>query len=93
MCIVWGLGKMMEWNLEIEIVTISSVVRFLPTVQVQVATINYISPYRDGSAVELQGLCYSAVSWLAKLHQKGIYPHSGIKTISEALGKTTIYLK
>ena len=67
----------------------------ISTLQVQIANFTAInfSPHRDGSAVELQGLCYSAVNWLAKLHQKGIYPHSGVRTISEALGKTIAFLK
>ena len=40
-------------------------------------------PLRDGSAVELVGLCYSAVNWLAKLHSQGIYPYSGVKLPSQ----------
>ncbi len=34
---------------------------------------------RNGSAVELVGLCYSAVSFLSKMHQQSSYPHSGVK--------------
>ena len=41
---------------------------------------------RDGSAVELVGLCYSAVSWLAKLHKQGVYPYSGVKLKAEENG-------
>ena len=33
---------------------------------------------RDGSAVEIVGLCKSAVRWLAKLYNKGAYPYSGV---------------
>ena len=32
----------------------------------------------DGSAVELVGLCYSAVKWLASLHKQGCYPYAGV---------------
>ena len=42
---------------------------------------------RDGSAVELVGLCHSAVSWLAKLHSQGTYPYSGVKMPSEEQGR------
>ncbi|XP_047985833.1 glycogen debranching enzyme [Leguminivora glycinivorella] len=33
---------------------------------------------RDGSAVELVALAYSAVSWLADLHRAGRFPHAGV---------------
>lgn len=33
---------------------------------------------RDGSAVELVGLCRSTVGWLARLHTSGKYPYSGV---------------
>ncbi|KAJ2939605.1 hypothetical protein O0L34_g14322 [Tuta absoluta] len=33
---------------------------------------------RDGSAVELVGLCHAAVSWLALEHRAGRYPHAGV---------------
>ncbi|XP_037299279.1 glycogen debranching enzyme-like isoform X2 [Manduca sexta] len=33
---------------------------------------------RDGSAVELVGLCYSTVSWLAAQHRAGRYPYPGV---------------
>lgn len=42
---------------------------------------------RDGSAVELVGLCHSAVSWLARLHSKGTYPYSGVKIPSAEQGR------
>ena len=35
--------------------------------------------FRDGSAVELVGLCYSTVTFLGKLNQQSIYPHSGVR--------------
>jgi hypothetical protein len=38
-----------------------------------------LSLSRDGSAVELVGLCYSAVTFLGKLNQQSIYPHSGVR--------------
>lgn len=31
---------------------------------------------RDGSAVEIVGLCKSAVRWLVELHKWGLFPHS-----------------
>ncbi|XP_021468712.2 glycogen debranching enzyme isoform X2 [Oncorhynchus mykiss] len=34
---------------------------------------------RDGSAVEMVGLCKSAVRWLVELHKKGLFPHSSMK--------------
>lgn len=37
--------------------------------------------FRDGSAVELVGLSASATKWLAKLHEKGHYPYSGVKAV------------
>ncbi|KAI5638657.1 amylo-alpha-1,6-glucosidase domain-containing protein [Phthorimaea operculella] len=33
---------------------------------------------RDGSAVELVGLCHAAVSWLSLEHRAGRYPHAGV---------------
>ncbi|XP_070195748.1 glycogen debranching enzyme-like isoform X2 [Littorina saxatilis] len=38
---------------------------------------------RDGSAVEIVGLCASVVGWLADMHAKGAYPHSGVKYTKE----------
>ena len=38
---------------------------------------------RDGSPVELVGLCYSAVSWLASLSEKGQYPFTGVYTTNK----------
>lgn len=35
---------------------------------------------RDGAAVEITGLLYSALSWLADLHSKGKYAHGSVKT-------------
>ncbi|GAB1601007.1 glycogen debranching enzyme-like isoform X1 [Argonauta hians] len=35
---------------------------------------------RDGSAVELVGLCYSAVTWLAQIQSRGHYRFNGVKT-------------
>jgi glycogen debranching enzyme len=34
---------------------------------------------RDGAAVEITGLVYSAVAWLAALHKAGKYAYSGVK--------------
>ena len=33
---------------------------------------------RDGSAVELVGLSYSAVTWLSQLFKQGQYPYQGV---------------
>ncbi|EQL00642.1 glycogen debranching enzyme [Ophiocordyceps sinensis CO18] len=35
---------------------------------------------RDGAAVEITGLLYSALVWLDGLHQQGGYGHSGVRT-------------
>lgn len=35
---------------------------------------------RDGAAVEITGLSYSALKWVAELHQAGQYQFSGVKT-------------
>ncbi|GLA23119.1 glycogen debranching enzyme [Aspergillus phoenicis ATCC 13157] len=33
---------------------------------------------RDGAAIEITGLVYSALTWVAKLHERGIYKHDGV---------------
>ncbi|KAG8525296.1 uncharacterized protein KY384_008940 [Bacidia gigantensis] len=35
---------------------------------------------RDGAAIELTGLLYSTLIWVAQLNEQGIYKHSGVKT-------------
>ncbi|POR38098.1 Glycogen debranching enzyme [Tolypocladium paradoxum] len=35
---------------------------------------------RDGAAIEITGLLYSTVAWLAALHEEGKYAHSGVET-------------
>ena len=35
---------------------------------------------RDGAAVEITGLSYSTIKWVADLHKKRKYSHSGVKT-------------
>ena len=37
--------------------------------------------FRDGSAVELVGLCKSIVSWLAYINKQGHYPYSGVHVL------------
>ena len=37
------------------------------------------SSRRDGSAVEIVGLCKSTVSWLNGLYNHGKYPYEGVK--------------
>src|SRR5690606_15920727 len=34
---------------------------------------------RDGAAVEITGLLYSCLAWVAKLHEEGRYMYSGVK--------------
>jgi len=34
---------------------------------------------RDGSAVELIGLCASVVKWLGELNDTKVYPHEGVQ--------------
>lgn len=33
---------------------------------------------RDGAAIEITGLVYSALAWVAKLHESNVYPHAGV---------------
>ena len=35
---------------------------------------------RDGAAIEITGLLYSALTWVAKLHERGFYQHDGVET-------------
>ena len=35
--------------------------------------------FRDGTAVELVGLCASTVKWLASMSGKKLYPYEGVK--------------
>ncbi|OJD16543.1 glycogen debranching enzyme [Emergomyces pasteurianus Ep9510] len=44
---------------------------------------------RDGAAVEITGLLYSALRWVAKLHCEGRYRHEGVK-ISSGATETTM---
>lgn len=37
---------------------------------------------RDGAAVEITGLAYSAIRWVAEISKAGKYAHSGVKTSS-----------
>ena len=37
---------------------------------------------RDGAPIEITGLLYSTLTWLAKLHQQGLYHFDGVKTSS-----------
>ena len=41
--------------------------------------------HRDGSAVELIGLCASVTRWLADISEQGKYPHTGVKRPSKGL--------
>ena len=38
--------------------------------------------------MELVGLCHSAVSWLARLHEEGTYPYAGVEITSVEEGKS-----
>ncbi|EKV09817.1 Glycogen debranching enzyme Gdb1, putative [Penicillium digitatum PHI26] len=33
---------------------------------------------RDGAAIEITGLAYSALAWIARLHESKAYPHEGV---------------
>jgi glycogen debranching enzyme len=33
---------------------------------------------RDGAAIEITGLLYSALTWVARLHERGLYPHDKV---------------
>ena len=47
-------------------------------------------PNRDGSPVELIGLAYSTISWLASLSEKGQYQFTGVyKTTDKSPGTST----
>ena len=41
---------------------------------------------RDGSAIELVGLCKAIVTWLAELRKAGKYPHDGVVTSDRKYG-------
>ena len=43
-----------------------------------------LSP-RDGSAVELVALCYSAVTWLSQLFKQSQYPYQGVTLPSDSI--------
>ncbi|TVY48750.1 Glycogen debranching enzyme [Lachnellula occidentalis] len=45
---------------------------------------------RDGAAVEITGLHYSALIWLAKLHKEGKYKYAGVSTSDERLKVITL---
>jgi hypothetical protein len=53
--------------------------------------------FRDGSAVELVGLCKSVVHWLCELNNKGHYKNKGVMVQFGDKSKTnnndTIYMK
>lgn len=34
---------------------------------------------RDGAAIEITGLVYSALTWVTRLHEAGLYPHEGVE--------------
>ncbi|PGH34345.1 glycogen debranching enzyme [[Emmonsia] crescens] len=44
---------------------------------------------RDGAAVEITGLLYSALRWVARLHREGRYKHEGVKIGSGSTETTT----
>ncbi|KAL5487406.1 hypothetical protein EMCRGX_G020000 [Ephydatia muelleri] len=45
---------------------------------------------RDGSAVELVGLCFSTVSWLSKMSKQGVFPYSGVSLASSQASSPTL---
>jgi glycogen debranching enzyme len=40
---------------------------------------------RDGAAIEITGLTYSTIKWVAQLHKEGKYKYSGVSTSDPAL--------
>lgn len=46
---------------------------------------------RDGSSVELVGLCYSTVRWLAELSRQQKYPHDGVSFAMGDVEKTVTF--
>ena len=48
---------------------------------------------RDGAAVEITGLLYSTLTWLAKLHSEGAYKWSSIETTASSGAKEKISFK
>lgn len=47
---------------------------------------------RDGAAIEITGLLYSALKWVSELHQRGLYKHEGVH-ISNGDGNSFITFK
>jgi hypothetical protein len=35
--------------------------------------------HRDGSAVELVGMCAGVVKWLSQVNKEGLYPYDGVE--------------
>jgi glycogen debranching enzyme len=46
---------------------------------------------RDGSAVELVGMCAGVVKWLAQLHSEGKYPYDGVETSEQGRGERVTF--
>ena len=48
---------------------------------------------RDGSAVELVGLCRATLAWIIQMNQQGFYPYDSIQTSSQSMGKVPMFFK
>ena len=48
---------------------------------------------RDGSAVELVGLCRTTLAWIVQMNNEGFYPYDSIQSSSSSTGQIQIFYK